>query len=203
MSNPKRRSKKRDYNIFTWLDEVRECPSMYMLSLHDLESQICGYYYALRNHRIVEPVPRMCLHFLFWLRYRMRWETSCGFATAIETEISDPKKQLDTFFSLVDEYRQLKPTILCTARLGKQHKSSYPRIRMGLDSCRKETPKRMDIVRYVPEPLYLLRFHYLNEIIDDDFLYNSDASLNTTIYKAKKWAFDKLHIKRDEWQKVT
>jgi hypothetical protein len=193
---------KGNFNIYLWLDEVRERPDMYIQSLRDLESEIWGYNFALRNHCIVEPVPKMCLHFLHWLYCRTGWSMDCGFALAIEREISDYKEQLNTFFSLVDEYRKLKPTILCTVRLGKQHQPTGKRVVIGYDG-RMEKPKRVDIVRYVPEPLYFLRFHNRDEIIDGDLLINPDGTYKSTINKVKKWAYDELQIKRDEWQEVS
>lgn len=189
-------------NVFTWLDQVRECPRMHARTLDELESQIWGYYVALSNHGIIETVPSMQRHFLTWVAYRTRWSTSCGWATAIDTHIADPEKRFAKFFRLVDEYRQLKPKVLCTALLSKQHVPTGKRVIIGLDG-RMEKPKRVDIVQYAPEPLHFLRFHYTTKIVDNWILMTSVSSYDTTIYDAKRWCRDELQIKRDEWLKAS
>jgi len=65
-----------------------------------------------------------------------------------------------------------------------------------------EKPKRVDILRYVPEPLHFLRFHYPNTITDDWLLMKPDGSYDTTIHDAKRWVRDELQVKRNEWQKA-
>jgi hypothetical protein len=50
----------------------------------DLESQIWGYLTALRNHNIVEPVPSMGRHFLYYVRQKTDWGVSRGWAGAIQ-----------------------------------------------------------------------------------------------------------------------
>ena len=63
-------------NVFTWLEDVRRKPTMYLrdTSLTELESLIWGYYFALGVHGITELVPSMDRHFLHWLHYRDRIE---------------------------------------------------------------------------------------------------------------------------------
>jgi hypothetical protein len=187
-------------NIFTWLDEVRERRGMWVQTLHELESKVYGYYTALGTHCIVEPVPSMTDHFLCWLRYRTRWSTNRGWAIAIEQHVTDPDKQFDKFFRLVDEYRKLVPTVLYTTRLKKQHQPTGKRVVYGFDG-RMERPKRVDILRYVPEPLHFLRFHYPHTITDG-WLLHKGLSHDTTIYDAKRWVRDELQVKQQEWENV-
>jgi hypothetical protein len=188
-------------NVFTWLDKVRERPSMFARTLDELESQIWGYYTALDNHRIVERVPSMGHHFLIWVLYRTGWSTSGGWAGAIEMHVSDPEKRFAKFFHLVDEYRQLVPTVLCTVRLKKHHEPTGKRVVYGMDG-RMEKPQRVDILRYVPEPLHFLRFHYPNTITDAWLLMKTDGSHRTSIRDAKRWVRDELQVKDNEWQKA-
>lgn len=187
-------------NVYKWLDLVRKRPQMYIRSLQDMQSQLHGYYQALYNHRIVESVPQMNHHFLFWVHYRTEWSTSCGWADAIEARSPELDGQLDMFFKLVDEYRQLKPTVLRTVRLEKHNRPTGKRVVIGLDG-KMEKPKRVDILKYIPEPLHFLRFYYPDKIIDDSFLMKSDGTYDTTLLYAKRWVRDELQVKRDQWEK--
>jgi hypothetical protein len=194
-------SRSRGSNVFTWLDKVRERRQMFARTLDDLESQIWGYYTALDNHHIVEPFPSMRHHFLIWVHYRTGWSTSGGWAGAIAMHVSEPEKQFAKFFRLVDEYRQLVPTVLCTARLRKHHDPTGRRVVYGMDG-RIEKPKRVDIFRYVPQPLHFLRFHYPDRITDDWLLMKTDGSYHTSVRDAKRWVRDELQIKDDEWHRA-
>ena len=115
--------------------------------------------------------------------------------------VSDPDKQFEKFFCLVDEYRALEPTVLCSAELKRQHDPTGKRVRYGFDG-RMEKPQWVVILRYVPEPLHFLRFHYANRIEDGWLLMQPDGSHMTTIHDAKRWARDELQVKRSEWQRV-
>jgi hypothetical protein len=192
-----------EVNIFTYLDEMRDRPTMYVRSLLDLEAQIYGYYAALKNHRVVESGPSMTHHFLVWGYFRKHWSTCAfGWARAIESRISSLDEQLRKFFALVDEYRQLRPTPLCSVRLKRHHVPTGKRVVIGLGG-RMEKPCRVEIFRYKPEPLHFLRFHYGNRIEDDWLLMKSDGTNNTTLGDAKRWVRDELQVKRDEWQKTS
>src|SRR5262245_35937231 len=147
-------------NVFSWLDHVRARPGMYLrdgCSLRDLETLLGGYYAGLGMHGIVEDVPQMSVHFRSWLYYRTGWSCNCGWAFAIEQHHcpKDADKALATFFRLVDEYRQLRPVVLCTVRLARRHHPTGKRVRFGFDGL-MDKPRRVDVVRYRPEPLHFL-----------------------------------------------
>ena len=200
MTKQSRHAKNETPNFFSWLDEVRESPSQYVQSLAELESMILGYIEALRVHDIVESGPSMGRHFLYWVGFRTRWPMNLGWAHAIEAHVSDQHKQLLKFFRLVDEYRQLTPAVLCTARLTRSHQPTGKRVTIGFDG-RMKRPDRVDIVRYVPVPLHFLRFHYPNGNIVDDNLLGRDG-YETMIHDAKRWVRDELQVKRHEWQRI-
>ncbi len=143
-------------DVYTWLDLIRKRPRMYINSLQDLQSQLDGYYSALYNHHIIEPVPQMSHHFLTWVYYRTEWGTSCGWAVSPQDNsqsvaniiiFSDLDEQLAKFFELMDEYRQLKPTVLRSAHLTMHHKPTGKRVVSGIGE-KIEKPNRVDIVRY-------------------------------------------------------
>lgn len=48
-------------SVFTWLEDVRARPSMYIgdASLRELETLIYGYYAGLHTHGLIEHVPEM------------------------------------------------------------------------------------------------------------------------------------------------
>lgn len=190
-----------DSNIFTVLDNIRDRPTMFARSLSDLESQIWGYYAALRVHGIIEDVPSMNHHFLIWLHYRTDWSTCAGWASAIESHIATPKKQFAKLFSLIDEYRLLRPTSLAIATLRARHQPTGRRVVIGFDG-RMEKPNKVEIICYKPEPLHFLRFHYKDKIVDDWLLMKPDGSNETTMKDAKQWAADELQVLPHEWSKL-
>lgn len=191
----------RESNIFDWLDGIRARPAMYIrnLSLESLEDKIWGYYVALGMHGISEAVPDMTWHFSDWLRFRKKWSLSLGWANAIESNNPTPEKALTAFFKLVDEYRRLTPTVLCTVRVGPRHNPTGRRIVRGMDG-RIDKPLRVDLVRYCPAPLHFLRFHYPGRVEDQNLLYTAYGRFKTTVGHAKRWVEDELQIKKNEWE---
>ena len=191
-------------SIFALLDNIRARPAMYLrgYSLRDLETLIWGYYAALREHGIVEDVPQMTRHFLFWLHRRTGWSTNCGWDDAIEARYPDTGRSFAAFFEFVDEYRKLIPIVVCTARLIEIHQPTGNRVRYGFEGKMKK-PDRVDIVRYHPEPLHFLRFHYGDRIVDDDLLMNGDGSFDTEVSYAKQWVKDELQVDEDAWVAAT
>jgi len=186
-------------NVFFWLDEVQLRTSMFFNTLRQLEFQICGYYTALGVHRVVEDVPDMEHHFRTWLGRKTGWSTCAGWAVALEEHISDPAEQVAEFFRFVEEYRRLRPRVLCTVLLGRRHEPTGKRVVFGFDT-RMDKPRRVDVLRYEPEPLHFLRLHYRGYVVDRDLLMKSDGSHDTSILDAKRWVRDELQVKRHEWQ---
>jgi hypothetical protein len=148
----------RSQDVFGWLEEVRDRRGMWVGSggVRELEMLVHGYETARSLHHIDEGVPSM-LHFPDWLRLRDRWSLSCGWAAAIEEHAGD-RDPLDVFFGLVDEYRSLRPTVVCHAVLAADHVATGKRVRIGFDGV-LPAPLRIDVVQYQPLPLHFLRFH--------------------------------------------
>ncbi len=196
-----RRSKrKHSTNVFQWLDVVRKRPQMYSSSLQELQAQLYGYYQALDGHRLVEPVPQMAHHFLFWVHHHTGWSTAAGWARAIEERSPELEEQFRIFFKLVDAYRQLQPTVVRTVYLGKHNKPTGKRVVIGLAGTMKR-PKRVAIIQYAPEPLHFHRFFYPKRIVDASLLMRPDGSYNTTVGYAEKWMKDELQVKKSQWDK--
>jgi hypothetical protein len=191
----------RERNVFDWLDGIRARPSMYLRnsSLRELETLVGGYCAGLRVHGMVEPVPHMDRHFLMWLHYRTGWSCCLGWAAAIEQRHPEPDKALAAFFEFVDEYRKLRPTGLCTVSLGAGHNPTGKRVRYGFDGL-MDKPRRVDLVRYRPEPLHFLRFHYRDRIEDWDLLMTGTGEYATTVRFAKEWVRDELQVEFTAWQ---
>jgi hypothetical protein len=188
-------------NIFEYLDLVRERPAMCVQSLDDLESQIWGYLTALRNHNIVEPVPSMGRHFLYYVRQKTDWGVSRGWAYAITQHVDGLSKQLETFFTLADSYRQLTPKKVATAILSTNHNPTGKRRRTGFDGL-MEKPCIVDVIQYAPDPLHFLRFHYDDRIEDDDLLFDAELKHSTTVDDGKRWLNDEFGFESNGWQDI-
>jgi hypothetical protein len=195
--------KERERDVFGWLDGIRARPSMYLRnnSLRELETLVRGYYAALHVHGMVEPVPHVDRHFLTWLHYRTEWSCSLGWAAAIEQRHPEPDKALAAFFKFVDEYRELRPTGLCTVSLGGEHNPTGKRARYGFDGL-MEKPCRVDVVRYRPEPRHFLRFHYRDRVEDWDLLMTGTGQYATTVRYARQWVRDELQVEFSAWKPI-
>jgi hypothetical protein len=184
-------------DVFTWLDWVRQRPGMYFTELDQLELLIDGYETALEVHNISERGPRM-FHFCEWLQHRTGWSTSCGWARAVHDH-SRKRDGADTFFKLLDEFRLLQPTRLAWVVLNAEHRPTGKRVVIG-SSGKMRRPSRVDIVRYRPEPLHFLRFHYGRRVVDAHLLSARAGGHRTTLRDAKRWVADELQVRSGEWR---
>jgi hypothetical protein len=190
-------------NVFDWLDQVRQRPGMYLgdSGLRGLETLIWGYYSALGVHHLDEGVPQMTRHFSSWLRFRKRWSLSQGWARAIEEHAKERELPLENFFQLVEEYRKLRPKVLCQAVLRPQHSPTGKRSVIGLDD-RVEPPVKIDVVQYHPEPLHFLRFHYPEGPENQDILMTASGKVTTMVEDARRWAEDEFQLSAADWASV-
>lgn len=189
-----------DQNIFDWLDTIRERRSMHARTLSDLEQMIHGYYAALGVHGICESVPRMTQgHFGVWLREERRWSLSLGWANAIQQNIgSDPDALFQTFFSFVDQYRELQPTISAKVRLNDDHQPTGRRRKYGHDGL-MDRPDEILAINYSPTSLNHLRFRYGNNQVDDWILMLGDGSHQTSLDDLFAWVRDEFGVDRQHW----
>jgi hypothetical protein len=190
-------------SVFGILDHARIRPAMFMRdnSLRELDLLIRGYCLGVWVHGKVEPVPSMELHFGDWLYCRTGWSTCKGWAYAISSQYPDRDAALSQFFAFVDEYRKLRPTPLWRAELGAENEPTGKRIRFG-DDRRIEKPDRVDIVQYVPEPYFFLRFRYGRRAEDQHLLMNGKGEHAVSVGYAKTWARDEFRVKATAWERV-
>ncbi len=190
-------------NVFDWLDQVRERRSMYAHSLAELESMVRGYYTALETHDVVELGPQLTQgHFGVWLRVRTGWATECGFAHAIVQHSGpDVDRHFETFFSLVDEYRAIEPTVIARVTLDRRHQPTGKRVTIGFDG-RVPRPDEVLVVQYSPTSLHHLRHRYGNRTVDDSMLYLSDGSHETSLSDAMEWVADEFGVHQRDWSRT-
>ena len=139
--------------------------------------------------------------FLTWLYYRTKWACSCGWAFAINERYPDPVKACAKFFKLMDEYRQLRPTILCSVRLAARHRPTGKRERRSANEF-LEKPQSVDVVRYCPKPLHFIRFHYRSRIENTGILMTGTGDYATTIRYAKDWVRDEFQVELSAWRRL-
>ena len=105
-------------------------------------------------------------------------------------------KILLIFFS---RYRKIEPIVLAEVKLHKSHQPTGKKVVIGFGEKMKK-PLKIEIVRYKPEKLHLLRFHYEDYIYNGWFLMRPDGSHDTSLDFIKNWAQEELQIKHDEWK---
>jgi hypothetical protein len=188
------------HDVFSWLDDVRQRPGMWLRErgLRDLEDLVWGYYAALHAHHLDEGVPEMTRHFSSWLRLRTGWSLSVGWAKAIERHTSSSDSALERFFTLVDDYRKLRPTTICHALLTPRHSPTGTRCLVGFGLL-MPPPQKIDVVQYQHEPLHFLRFHYPEGPENGSVLITDRGNEATTADDARQWAQDEFQIQPEEW----
>lgn len=161
-------------DVFSWLARVEARPGMYVGASKDplgtLETMLHGYYGALQNHGIVEPVPQMDHHFLIWLSFTTGWSTSAGWAVALR-EHPRGKDRLAQFFRLVAEYRRLEPVLRFTATRRARPPGA---------------PTRIDIMRYAPTQLHFFRLWHGRRAHDDWIVMDARGNHQTSLTFAKR-----------------
>jgi hypothetical protein len=175
-------------NIYNYLDAIRARPLMYLKkqdNLHELELLVFGYYAALHQHNINEQVPSLGPHFLDWLRYHKGWSTNQGWAKAVYDQLPEDSSAWDMFFSLVNEYRQLKPRILAQITIAPDHILTSKQVNGVL-------PAQLFIFQYGPEPLFFLRSIFSSKFVDQN-------SLSNTPEEVVAIAYQEFRVKSDEW----
>lgn len=172
--------------VFALLDLVRERPKMYVGAtthpLSELEMFLYGYYAALGVHGIVESVPEMTNHFSTWLYSTRGWSGSYGWAAAIRSH-ARKRDELELFFELVEAYRTLIPTTVCTGKPGRPSS-----VNKALQQSITEQPTRIEIVRYKPTRLHFLRLWRRNRANNDWILMTGKGSHETNLAFAKRSA---------------
>ncbi len=58
-------------------------------------------------------------------------------------------------------------------------------------------------MRYRPEPLHFLRFHYGKRVENDYLLMTGSGSHTTDVRFAKQWVKEELQVEFAEWQAET
>ncbi|MBA4031995.1 MAG: hypothetical protein C0478_14045 [Planctomyces sp.] len=143
----------------------------------------------------------MSWHFMEWVYYRTELSTCSGWALPLTHEIVGFDKQLERFFDLVDEYRQLIPVVLYRVTLEEYHNPTRKRAKIGINKL-IEKPMLIEVVQYKPEPLHFLRFYYAEQIVDRSFLRDTHDNCDTKASHAMEWVSDEFQVRPEEWQSV-
>ena len=176
---------------------------MYARTISELESQVHGYYTALGVHNISEGVPDMTHHFNTWLQSTTDWKgLNCGWGYAFDHNTPPDQNEFDLFFSFVDRFRQLRPTVTASVTLLPKHQPTGKRCVIGLDG-RMDRPDQISAVCYVPTSLHHLRHQYGDSYVDDSFLMLGDGSHETTQDDLFDWVSDEFGVSPTEWKIVT
>jgi hypothetical protein len=105
-------------SVFDLLDEIRKRPGMYVghdeskraMQLRNLELLMAGYWMALYNHNIKEPVLDFNREFAHYLYETRGWSASCGPVAAIREATKNQKEAWELFWQLIDEFRSTVDT---------------------------------------------------------------------------------------------
>lgn len=127
------------------------------------------------------------------LRYHEHYRSARGWTARARRAIienADGQPPLNAFFDWICEFRELKPTPVCSVTTTDDE-------RRRLDGA----PERIDIVQYRPEPLFYLRFHYAEpERVERGRLLWKNGHYISSRESAVLWVKDELGIAPSEWR---
>ena len=182
---------------------MRERRSMHVHNMVELEAMVKGYYSALHHHGLTEDGPLLTeRHFGFWLSGQTDWSTCSGWGYAFEQNTSAGKDVFDSFFSFVDQFRRLVPTVTARVTLGPDHQPTGKRCIIGFDK-RMDRPDQVEIVNYFPTSLNHFRFHYGNSYVDERFLTLCTGKRETRQSDFFDWLSDEFGVEQSEWTILT
>ncbi|MDP3236222.1 MAG: hypothetical protein Q8N26_25760 [Myxococcales bacterium] len=124
---------------------------------------------------------------------------SAGWADAIYGAVREGQRPLDLFFELVDEYRKVTPQVLARARLTSRNEATGKTGTDGLGRARPP-PLEVQIVRYAPDNLFLLRYRYPLLVVDQ--VMYGDGSNATSLSFAKRHARQEFGVTAEQWKRV-
>ena len=161
-------------NIFDLINIIKERTSMFIpdKSIKSLSTYLAGYESCLELHSIDEKGVPLFKHFGEWLKTKFNWNLSYGWAHAITENIEKQQDPLQRFYSVVNEFRKLRPEVVSTI------KSPLNQKRITVIQAKKDenlilSPKKIEIIQYVPENLFFLRFLYAKKQEDGRDLFHS------------------------------
>jgi hypothetical protein len=125
------------------------------------------------------------------------WSLSVGWAHAIRSHTETGESVLDAFFDLIDEYRQLRPTVVLHAQLGPHHQPTGRRVVIG-HAGRMPRPDAVTVLQYQPAHLHVFRFTYPHSF-SEEVVFGENSTVETTLDDARAWLADELDLGPDDW----
>jgi len=161
-------------NIFDLIDIIKKRISMFIpdKSIKSLSTYLAGYESCLELHSISEKGVPLFKHFGGWLKINFDWNLSYGWAHAITENIDKQQDPFQKFYLLVNEFRKLQPEVVSTIKSPLNQKP-ITIIQEKKDENLIPSPKKIQIIRYIPENLFFLRFLYTKKHEDGRDLFSS------------------------------
>ncbi len=180
-------------NIFGLLDKIQQRTSMFIpdKSIISLQTFLSGYESCMLVHGMIEKDVPDFKHFSEWLSSRVDWGLSYGWARAIYENTADHQQALQIFFELISEFRKLHPKTIKNVKFGPNHPLSGEKILFG-DGSTVLRLEKLQVIHYVPEELFFLRFFYLMKIENGQILFSS-------LKDAMNWAEEEFSIFPSQW----
>lgn len=128
-------------------------------------------------------------------------EHVCGWAAAFDEHVPSDQ-HVERFFELLADFRTLDPVVVASVPLREHHQPTGKRVVIGHNG-RLPRPDRVEVIRYAPEPLYFLRFHYADRLEVQRLLQaphpKGGLTVETTLDHARAWVAAELDVAENEW----
>ena len=161
-------------NIFDLINIIKDRTSMFIpdKSIKSLSTYLAGYESCLELHSIAEKGVPLFKHFGEWLKTKFNWNLSYGWAQAITENTEEQQVPLQKFYSLVNEFRKLQLEVVLTMKSPSNQKR-IPIIQAKKDENLILSSKKIQIIQYIPENLFFLRFLHTKKKEDCRNLFSS------------------------------
>jgi len=171
-------------NIFDLIDIIKERTSMFIpdRSIKSLFTYLTGYDSCLELHSIVEKGVPLFKHFGEWLKMKFNWNLSYGWAHAITENIEKQQDPLKKFYFFVNEFRKLQPEVVSII-IPPFSQKRFTFTQEKKDEDPYLSPKKIQIIRYIPEKLFFLRFLYAKKQEDGRDLFYSIEEAKRSVSK--------------------
>ncbi|KKN62052.1 hypothetical protein LCGC14_0515470, partial [marine sediment metagenome] len=137
---------------------------------------------CLELHSIVEKGVPLFKHFGEWLKMKFNWNLSYGWAHAITENIEKQQDPLKKFYFFVNEFRKLQPEVVSII-IPPFSQKRFTFTQEKKDEDPYLSPKKIQIIRYIPEKLFFLRFLYAKKQEDGRDLFYSIEEAKRSVSK--------------------
>ncbi len=143
-------------NIYEMLDFIKERPSMFIgdNKITSLRTFLDGYQLSNRLHNIQDELifpPFYYFHRWVQLHFKSELSTAGYSHIMLQNNNNDEEKSLNSFFSVIDDFKELKPVNIIEAKLGESEVSFHHSTQCQIKTIDPKTNEKYFIYKNADE----------------------------------------------------